>query len=93
MISCVANSKNDLFIVGTEVGILHKLKLLFPDKLFIPVPSEVENSCSCSECEFMKMNTLSNILSCLETENPEVLLEESIIKRAAIPLNRMLTIS
>jgi quinolinate synthase len=93
MISWVANNKNDLIIVGTEVGILHKLKLLFPDKLFIPVPSEVDNSCSCSECEFMKMNSLLNILSCLETESPEVFVEKSLIEKAAIPLNRMLTIS
>lgn len=62
------------FIVVTEPGILTEMAKRYPAKKFIPAPSEQS---ACNECKYMKMVTLENILSCLENETPEVILDES----------------
>lgn len=69
------------FIVVTESGILAEMKKRYPEKTFIPAPPDDE-TCSCNNCEYMKMVTLENILSCLENESPEVVLDEEV-RRAA----------
>lgn len=65
------------FIVATEPGILTEMHKRYPDKKFIPVMS-VDSSKKCNECHYMKMVTLENILSCLETESPEIVLDEPV---------------
>jgi quinolinate synthase len=88
-------SKDDAgmsYIVATEPGILYKMKLSRPDKNFIPAPPK-DSTCGCSECSFMKMITLEKICNSLKFETPEVLLDPEIIKRAEIPIKRMLEIS
>lgn len=61
------------FIVVTEPGILTEMRKRHPQKTFIPAPA---SHGSCNECRYMKMVTLENIVSCLENESPEVILEE-----------------
>jgi quinolinate synthase len=63
-----------------------------PYKIIIPAPSKEDNTCACSECAFMKMNTLEKIYKCLLDESPEVLLEQEIITKAQLPIHRMLQI-
>ena len=77
------------FIVATEAGILHEMKKRCPEKTFIPAPVEDE-TCGCSECAFMKLNTLEKLYLCLEHEQPEVKLSESLIEKAKLPISRML---
>ncbi len=77
------------FIVATEAGILHEMKKRCPEKTFIPAPVEDE-TCGCSECAFMKLNTLEKLYLCLEHEQPEVKLSESLIEKAKLPITRML---
>ena len=77
------------FIVATEAGILHEMKKRCPEKTFIPAPVEDE-TCACSECAFMKLNTLEKLYLCLEHEQPEVQLSESLIEKAKLPITRML---
>ena len=81
------------FIVATEVGILHKMKQLAPDKKFIPAPISADNSCACSECPYMKLNTLEKIYSCMKSGIPEIKVEESIRVAASRALDKMLAIS
>ncbi|NOZ34401.1 MAG: quinolinate synthase NadA [Chlorobi bacterium] len=80
------------FIVATEPGVIHEMKKLSADKFFIPAPGE-DAECACSECEFMKLNSIEKLYSCLKYEQPEILINEEIRKKAYIPIKRMLDLS
>ena len=77
-------------IIATEAGMLHRLEKECPEKRFIPAPTD---NCRCNECRFMKMNTLEKVLDCLERLEPRIELPEDILKRARLPIERMLEIS
>ena len=89
LLNYVQSDSSKCFIVATEAGILHEMKKRCPEKTFIPAPVEDE-TCACSECAFMKLNTLEKLYLCLEHEQPEVQLSDSLIEKAKIPINRML---
>lgn len=93
MINYVKNTDHDIFIVATEAGILHKMQLDNPTKTLIPAPAKEDNTCACSECAFMKLNTLEKLYNCLHDESPEVKLDEEIIKKALLPIQRMLALN
>lgn len=79
------------FIVATEAGILHEMQKKCPEKTFIPAPVE-DDTCACSECAFMKLNTLEKLYLCLEHELPEITLDPKLIEKARNPIERMLKI-
>ncbi len=79
------------FIVVTESGIMHQMKLKNPEKEFIPAPPE--SGCSCNECPYMRLNTVDKLISCMENMSPQVEVDPAIIKKALVPLNRMLSLS
>lgn len=93
------------YIVATEAGILFELQRTCPDCTFLPVPPEVtesaeatdtdisKGSCACNECQYMKLNTLQKLLSCLRDEQPEVTVAPDIAQDAVKPINRMLELS
>ncbi|MBE9577521.1 quinolinate synthase NadA [Flavobacterium proteolyticum] len=93
MLNHVKNSPNDTFIVATEAGILHQMQLNNPTKTLIPAPSKEDNTCACSECAFMKVNTLEKLYQCLQDESPEVHLDNEIIEKALLPIQRMLALN
>lgn len=93
MLNHVKNSPNDTFIVATEAGILHQMQLDNPTKTLIPAPSKEDNTCACSECAFMKVNTLEKLYQCLQDESPEVHLDKEIIEKALLPIQRMLALN
>jgi quinolinate synthase len=64
-----------------------------PDKILIPAPSHENNTCACSECGFMKKNTLAKLLACMVHETPTIDVEESLRLKALLPMQRMLEIS
>jgi quinolinate synthase len=80
---------NPEFIVATESGILYKMQLASPDKKFFIAPTKNIYG-ACGSCPWMKMNNLKNLAAVLEQENNEISVEETIRKRALIPLERML---
>ncbi|MNS96498.1 Quinolinate synthase A [compost metagenome] len=82
-----------VFIVATEAGILHELSKAVPDKTLIPAPTTEDNSCACSECAFMKMNTLEKLYLCLKNESPEMLVTEELRTEALKPIKKMLELS
>ena len=92
MINYVKESDQNIFIVATEAGILHKMQQDNPEKTLIPAPAKEDNTCACSECAFMKLNTLEKLYNCLRDESPEVKLEPHIIEKALIPIQRMLAL-
>lgn len=91
LLNFVEKDPTQVFIVATEVGILHEMKKRCPEKIFIPAPVEDE-TCACSECAFMKLNTLEKLYLCLEYEKPEVQLSKSLIEKAKLPITRMLNL-
>ncbi|MGG7033685.1 MAG: quinolinate synthase NadA [Flavobacterium sp.] len=93
MIDYVKKDSNHKFIVATEAGILHKMHQEVPEKILIPAPSNEDNTCACSECGYMKMNTLQKLYDCLLNETPEINVAENIIEKALKPIERMLELS
>ncbi|MDR0506616.1 MAG: quinolinate synthase NadA [Dysgonamonadaceae bacterium] len=80
------------FIVATESGILHEMKEKNPDKVFIPAPPN-DSTCACNECSFMKLNTMEKLYNCLKYEMPEIFVDEDIIRKAVLPVRKMLEMS
>ena len=80
------------YIVATESGILHQMQKSNPNKIFIAAPP-IDSTCGCNDCNFMKLNTLNKIYIALKYEKPEIILSEDLIKRAIIPIKRMLELS
>lgn len=80
------------YIVATEAGILHEMKKRAPNKTFIPAPVS-DDTCACSECAFMKLNTLEKLYNCLVYELPEISLNKALMDAAKAPIDRMLEIS
>lgn len=92
ILNYVKTNSATTFIIATEAGILHKMSQEVPDKNLIPAPSYEDNTCACSECAFMKMNTLEKLYYCLRDETPEIIIETSLREKALIPIKRMMTI-
>jgi quinolinate synthase len=85
---CVRVSAEE-FIVMTESGVRHMLEKRAPHKKFHFVPNE---HCNCSECPYMKRNTLEKLHFCLEKLDPRVEIEPGIMARARVPIDRMLAV-
>jgi quinolinate synthase len=80
------------FIVATDNGILHKMRTLCPDKIFLEAPTAGAgaNCTSCSHCPWMAMNGLLNLAEVLESGRNEIHVDPAIIPRAVLPIKRML---
>ncbi len=85
---CAASDAPE-FIVMTESGVNHSLARVAPGKRFYFVANE---NCNCSECPYMKLNTLEKLRDCLADLSPRVELPEELMRRALRPLERMLAI-
>jgi quinolinate synthase len=92
LINAAKNSSAPVFIVATDNGILHKMRTLCPDKLFLEAPTAGAgaNCTSCSHCPWMAMNNLANLADVLETGKNEIHVDPAIIPRAVQPIHRML---
>lgn len=93
LLNYVQEDDGDEYIVATEAGILHKMQQAVPHKKLIPAPSNEDNTCACSECHFMKMNTLQKVYNCLKYEYPEVDVPEGIRVKAINSIQRMFELS
>ena len=89
MIDYVRSSASESFIIATEAGILSQMQKEAPGKTLIPAPIAEDNTCACSECAFMKVNTLEKLYNCLLNEEPEITMSQELIEKAVIPLERM----
>lgn len=86
------------FIVVTESGIIHRMQKECPGKQFLCAPSvdvmrAPTDPCHCSECKYMKLNTLEKLRDCMKNLSPRVELSPEIIAKARLPIQRMLEIS
>ena len=89
IIDWCSKQPGDEFIVMTESGVRYSLEKQSPGKKFYFVANE---NCNCSECPYMKMNTLEKLLECLETLQPRIELANDMMQRARLPLERMLAV-
>jgi quinolinate synthase len=85
MMRHLQQSRAKEFAVGTEVGMLHRLRKMSPDKFFRPVNPD-------AVCEFMKTITLDRILRSLETLEPQICVRAETARRARRAIDRMLEI-
>jgi quinolinate synthase len=91
MLKFTEKSDSEKFIVATETGILHQMKLNSPNKEFLVVPSD--ETCSCNDCPYMKLNTMEKLYFALRDEKPEIVLDSETIEKAKKPIEKMLEIS
>ena len=89
LIDYCGHSDANEFIVMTESGVTHSLTKVAPGKKFYFVQNE---NCNCSECPYMKRNTLEKLRDCLRDLEPRVELDPELIRRAAVPIDRMLAL-
>ncbi len=89
LLKYASTSPADTFIVVTESGILHQLKRENPTKQFIPAPP-IDSTCGCNDCQYMKLVTLEKIYRALRDEEPEVVLDETLRRRAERSIRNML---
>jgi quinolinate synthase len=86
------------FVIVTESGIIHRMQKECPGKEFLCAPTFdalrlPTDGCRCSECKFMKMNTLEKVRDCMKNLSPRIELPAEILRRARLPIERMLEIS
>ena len=98
MITYCKASPAKRFVIVTESGIIHRMQRECPDKEFLcaPVFNALKlptDGCRCSECKYMKLNTLEKVRDCMKKLAPRVELPPEIIRRARVPMERMLEIS
>jgi quinolinate synthase len=98
MISYCKTSPARQFVIVTESGIIHRMQKECPGKEFLCAPTfdamrAPTDPCRCSECKFMKMNTLEKVRDCMKRLAPRIELPPEILKRARLPIERMLEIS
>ncbi|MBC8421236.1 MAG: quinolinate synthase NadA [Actinobacteria bacterium] len=85
MLKYMKDSSNKSFIVGTEVGIIHRLKKENPDKEFIPAFSR-------AICPNMKLINLEKVLWSLEGEETKIEVPEAIAVKAKSAIDRMIAL-
>ena len=86
MLKFAAETDAKQIIVGTELGIIHRLKKENPDKMFIPVSEQ-------AICPNMKLIELHDVLNALENMEHEIILEPQIIEKAKSSIEKMIAIS
>jgi quinolinate synthase len=86
MLRHISESPAKEFAVGTEIGMLHRLRKQHPDRTFLPVNPE-------AVCAFMKTITLDNILASLATLSPQITVPPDIARKARRAIERMLELA
>ena len=92
LLNYVENDESQKFIIATEEGILHEMKKRAPQKELIPA-LVFDESCNCSECFYMKRNTMEKLYLCMKYELPEILIDEELRLKALKPIEAMLDLS
>jgi quinolinate synthase len=98
MIAYCKTSPAQQFVIVTESGIIHRMQKECPDKEFLCAPvfdamRLPTDGCRCSECKYMKMNTLEKLRDCMKNLAPRVEIPRLVLERARLPIDRMLEIS
>ena len=90
LINYVQQNNGLEFIVLTEPGIIHQMHKISPESKFYDVPSLNGGCTSCSQCPYMRLNSLEKVYLCMVNGSPEINLDPEIAKKAKFALDRML---
>jgi quinolinate synthase len=92
LIAATLDPGTDTFIVATDNGILHKMRLAAPGKTFIEAPTAGNSATckSCAHCPWMAMNGLLNLAEVLENMGNEIRVDPAVGLQAVKSINRML---
>ena len=92
LISAAKELPNQQMIVATDQGIFYKMQQAVPDKQLLVAPTGGSGATcrSCASCPWMGMNSLQNLLSCIEQGSNEVFVDAGIAKLAVQSLDRMM---
>jgi quinolinate synthase len=85
IIDYAASSPAEKFIIGTEMGVLYKLKKDSPNKQFYLLSSGLV-------CPNMKKTSLNSVYEALRDKKHNIVLDEQTMLRARLPLDRMLQV-
>lgn len=93
LIAAAANLPQEQLIVATDQGIFYKMQQAVPDKQLLIAPTGGNGATcrSCANCPWMGMNSLENLLACLEEGSNEVFVDQSIGEQAMVSLGRMMS--
>lgn len=79
------------FIVLTEPGIIHQMHKVSPNSKFYDVPAITHGGCAaCSQCPYMRLNSIEKVYLCMKNSSPEVSLKSDVAEKAKVALDRML---
>jgi quinolinate synthase len=84
MINFVKESDSTEFIIATEKEMVYRLHKLIPNKVFYPLPGVV--------CPNMKKTNLQSVVNALEKMQHEIIIPKDVLKRARMPLERMMAV-
>ena len=92
LVEAVRNLPAQKFIIATDNGLFHKMKQMAPGKIFLeaPIAGKGATCVSCAHCPWMAMNGLRNLTQVLETGGNEIVIDEAVRERAALPIRRLL---
>ena len=92
LVEAARNLPAKKFIVATDNGLFHKMKQVAPGKIFLeaPIAGKGATCVSCAHCPWMAMNGLRNLAEVLETGANEIVIDEAVRERAALPIRRLL---
>lgn len=79
---CIASDRRE-FVIGTEIGLVERLRSVCPDKRFWPASDSMI-------CRDMKLTRLESVLECMESGRPVVEIPEEIGRPAALAMERMI---
>ena len=93
LISAAKELPNQQMIVATDQGIFYKMQQAVPDKQLLVAPTGGSGATcrSCASCPWMGMNSLENLLSCIEQGSNEIFVDPLIAKLAVQSLDRMMS--
>ena len=92
LLDAVVKGSASTYIVGTDKGLMHRMRQLAPGKTLLEAPTAgTSATCkSCAHCPWMAMNAMQGVVACLETGHGEVLVPEPVRSQALGCIVRML---
>lgn len=92
LIAAAQSSDADTFIVATDQGIFYKMQQACPGKTFLIAPTGGTGATcrSCANCPWMAMNSIEALAQVFSQDDNEVFVDPNIVKKALVPLERML---
>ena len=95
LINAAGRLPTDTFIVATDQGILHDMRMRYPGKTFLPAPTAGQGATckSCAMCPWMAMNSLHGVELALEQGLCAIEVDPAIAQAARRPIERMLALS